>query len=243
MNATPATAVARASSWPVAEHDWPVADDGAVDIDKHLRSGPKRLRTSAHACRQTRRHHAPRTRDLRYCKSLPVSIHTPGEHLSARAPRSSVALNTESSKGNVEAGLPSASWGCCGRRNSCHAASAPSLRAPALNTQAWKSPTTAATLALASLTQAPSKAKLPAFRKCAGIARHSSCNWWPPKARSRSISSRPPRPPTSPPLAAFRSPATRHRRTACSRAVIRFPSALSCFRRKAAGRSPLPSMF
>ena len=217
-----------------------MADDGAVDIDKHLRSGPKRLRTSAHACRQTRRHHAPRTRDLSCFapKSLPVSIGP-----LARAPRSSVALNTESSKGNVEAGLPSASWGCCGRRNSCHAASAPSLRAPALNTQAWKSPTTAATLALASLTQAPSKAKLPAFRKCAGIARHSSCNWWPPKARSRSISSRPPRPPTSPPLAAFRSPATRHRRAACSRVVIRVRSSWSWFRLNAAGRSPLPNMF
>ena len=43
----------------VAEHDWPVAEDDALDIHKHLRSGPKRPRTSAHACRQTNRHHAP----------------------------------------------------------------------------------------------------------------------------------------------------------------------------------------
>ena len=43
----------------VSEHDWPVAEDDALDIHKHLRSRPKRPRTSAHACRQTNRQHAP----------------------------------------------------------------------------------------------------------------------------------------------------------------------------------------
>ena len=43
----------------VAEHDWPVAEDDALNIHKHVRPGPMRPRTSAHADRQTNRHHAP----------------------------------------------------------------------------------------------------------------------------------------------------------------------------------------
>ena len=43
----------------MSKHEWPVAEDDALDIHKHLRSAPKRPRTSAHACRQTNRHHAP----------------------------------------------------------------------------------------------------------------------------------------------------------------------------------------
>ena len=43
----------------VAEQHWPVAEDDALDIHKHVRPGPKRPRTSARACRQTNHHHAP----------------------------------------------------------------------------------------------------------------------------------------------------------------------------------------
>ena len=92
----------------VAEHDCAVADDGSLHIDKNVRSGPKHHRTSARVRHQTKRHHAARLRHLPCPRIWLTLIHTPRERLSARPQRPSVALNTESSTGNVEAGLPSA---------------------------------------------------------------------------------------------------------------------------------------